>query len=227
MFHSNLHMIISCCILSDPSGIDVQGGGEGKRGSCPRILELCNRYQFSASEREMFHLMVVVQGSCDAHVLVSYFPVRTYGLFCLVLLCAPTPVIILSCSLLYSTVPFCLPGAPFFSDFLPSTMCMSCLTISSLYLTHAFAITVFHYLLCSLLFSPSLSFSLSLQLPPSVNLSVTSPTRLPVSSQPLFCTPFLNRISTSLSTVEHSSGRGLFAPHQRVPAIVGHERGGH
>jgi hypothetical protein len=90
MFHSNLYMIISCCNLSDPLGIDGQGGGEGKRGSCPRILELCNRYQFSASEREMFHLMVVVQGSCDAHVLVSYFPVRTYGLFYLVLLCVPT-----------------------------------------------------------------------------------------------------------------------------------------
>ena len=40
----------------------------------PRILELCNRYRFSASEREMFHLMVVVQGSCDSHVLVSTHP---------------------------------------------------------------------------------------------------------------------------------------------------------
>ena len=36
-----------------------------------RILELCNRYRFTPSEREMFHLMVVVQGSCDSHVLVS------------------------------------------------------------------------------------------------------------------------------------------------------------
>ena len=37
----------------------------------PRILELCNRYKLSESEREMFHLMVVVQGSSDSHVLVS------------------------------------------------------------------------------------------------------------------------------------------------------------
>lgn len=35
----------------------------------PRILELCNRYQFSDSEREIFHLMVVVQGSSNCHVL--------------------------------------------------------------------------------------------------------------------------------------------------------------
>ena len=36
----------------------------------PRILEMCNRYKLSESEREMFHLMVVVQGSSDSHVLV-------------------------------------------------------------------------------------------------------------------------------------------------------------
>jgi hypothetical protein len=35
----------------------------------PRILELCNRYQFSDSEKEIFHLMVVVQGSSNCHVL--------------------------------------------------------------------------------------------------------------------------------------------------------------
>ena len=37
----------------------------------PRSLEMCNRYKLSESEREMFHLMVVVQGSSDSHVLVS------------------------------------------------------------------------------------------------------------------------------------------------------------
>ena len=37
----------------------------------PRIVELCNRYNFSHSEREIFHLMVVVQGSSNSHVLVS------------------------------------------------------------------------------------------------------------------------------------------------------------
>lgn len=35
----------------------------------PRILELCNRYQFSDREKEIFHLMVVVQGSSNCHVL--------------------------------------------------------------------------------------------------------------------------------------------------------------
>lgn len=35
----------------------------------PRILELCNRYQFSDSEKEIFHLMIVVQGSSNCHVL--------------------------------------------------------------------------------------------------------------------------------------------------------------
>ena len=58
------------------SGGQVEVEVEGK-GSlvlplpCIRILELCNRYRFTPSEREMFHLMVVVQGSCDSHVLVS------------------------------------------------------------------------------------------------------------------------------------------------------------
>lgn len=36
----------------------------------PRILNLCQRYNFTANESEIFHLMVVVQGSSNSHVLV-------------------------------------------------------------------------------------------------------------------------------------------------------------
>jgi hypothetical protein len=222
MFHSNLHMIISCCILSDPSGIDVQGGGEGKRGSCPRILELCNRYQFSASEREMFHLMVVVQGSCDAHVLVRHFSVRSYGLFCLVLLCAPTPTMTLI-SLLYS--PY------------PSPMSTYLIRLPSLYYVRVVSDQLFtlsthsrtHTCLFCLSLSPTFSFILSAYLCFSLclnSLCQSLPDFATSSSRILstfFCTSFLNRFATP----EHSRGRGLFAPHQRVPATVGHERGWH
>lgn len=35
----------------------------------PRIIRLCERFQFNETEKNIFHLMVVVQGSSNAHVL--------------------------------------------------------------------------------------------------------------------------------------------------------------
>jgi hypothetical protein len=37
----------------------------------PRILRLCRAYGLSAKEREVFHLMIILQGSTDFHVLNS------------------------------------------------------------------------------------------------------------------------------------------------------------
>eukprot|EP01038_Epipyxis_sp_PR26KG_P008133 gene8133-11011_t len=37
--------------------------------SVPRIVQLCEKYKFSKGESEIFHLMTVIQGSNDSHVL--------------------------------------------------------------------------------------------------------------------------------------------------------------
>ena len=55
-------------VTATPSSTTMES--ESTRG-LPRIVELCDRYNFSHSEREIFHLMVVVQGSSNSHVLVS------------------------------------------------------------------------------------------------------------------------------------------------------------
>lgn len=80
--------------IVQPTVVDTSGEGQKEIGEAstnsptpkqvecgqvrrlPRIVELCNRYNFSHSEREIFHLMVVVQGSCDSHVLVSQIQQR-------------------------------------------------------------------------------------------------------------------------------------------------------
>jgi hypothetical protein len=158
----------------------------------------------------MFHLMVVVQGSCDAHVLVSHSSVRTYGLFrsvCSAAVCVPLNPH--SEHLLMSTSLHLLWAVLF--DF--SSRQSTYLTTSALCLTNTRSRTPYSVTRTHLPFFCLLSLS-SLPCPPISYIS-------------LYPTSFLTPYSTSFSTSEHSSGGGLLASHQRVPATVWYERSGH